>query len=46
MVHALKDLGASEVKLTIYPEATHDSWTQTYSNPDFYKWLLEHKRQP
>jgi predicted peptidase len=34
------------VKLTIYPEAGHDSWTETYSSPDFYKWLLEQKRMP
>lgn len=31
-------------KLTIYPEAEHDSWTETYNNPELYKWLLEHKR--
>ena len=45
MVRALKDLGAGEVKLTVYPEATHNSWAQTYSNPEFYQWLLEHKRE-
>jgi predicted peptidase len=43
MVQALKGLGAGEVKLTIYPEATHNSWAQTYSNPEFYQWLLAHK---
>jgi predicted peptidase len=46
MVQALKGLGADEVKLTIYPEATHNSWEQTYSNPEFYQWLLAHKRAP
>jgi predicted peptidase len=46
MVKALTDLGAEEVKLTIYPEATHNSWEQTYSNPEFYQWLLAHKRAP
>jgi predicted peptidase len=45
MVHALKDLGAGDVKLTIYPEATHNAWAQTYSTPEFYQWLLEHKRE-
>ncbi len=44
MVKALKLLGAKEVKLTIYPEATHNSWAQTYSNPEIYDWLLQHKR--
>lgn len=27
-------------KLTIYPEAEHDSWTETYNNPEIYEWLL------
>lgn len=31
-------------KLTIYPGVKHNSWTQTYSNPDLYKWLLEQRR--
>jgi hypothetical protein len=33
------------VKLTIYPEAGHDSWTETYNNTQLYTWLLEHKRR-
>ncbi len=32
-------------KLTIYPEAGHNSWTATYDNPELYTWLLEQKRQ-
>lgn len=40
MVDALKKCG-SDVKLTIYPEANHDSWTETYNNDDLYKWFLE-----
>lgn len=43
MVDALKKQGGNP-KLTIYPEAGHDAWTETYNNPDFYKWLLEQKR--
>jgi predicted peptidase len=35
---------APNVKLTIYPEALHDSWTQTYDNPEVWKWLFEQKR--
>jgi predicted peptidase len=31
-------------KLTIYPDANHDSWTETYNNPKLYDWLLEHRR--
>jgi predicted peptidase len=44
MVDALKKVGVPEVKLTVYPEAGHNSWTETYDNPELYKWLLEHKR--
>ncbi len=43
MVDALKKAGCT-VKLTVYPEAGHDSWTKTYANPEFYQWLLEQKR--
>lgn len=40
MVDALRKCG-SNVKLTIYPEANHDSWTETYNNDELYKWLLD-----
>ncbi len=43
MVEALKAAGGTP-KFTLYPEAGHDSWTATYANPDFWKWLLEQKR--
>ena len=43
MVDALQAAGA-EVKFTVYPEAGHDSWTETYDNPALYEWLLEQKR--
>lgn len=42
MVQALKAVGCRDVKLTVYPEAKHDSWTATYSNPELYGWLLRH----
>lgn len=44
MVKALKESGGS-VKYTLYPEAGHDSWTETYNNPRLYEWFLEHKRK-
>lgn len=43
MVEALKEAGGN-VRFTIYEGVGHDSWTQTYNNPDLYKWLLEQKR--
>ncbi len=44
MVDALKNAGATNVQFTIYPEAKHDSWTETYNNPELYAWLLRHSR--
>jgi hypothetical protein len=34
----------NNVKLTVYPNAQHDSWTETYNNDGLYTWFLEHKR--
>lgn len=45
MVAALKAAGVKEVELTVYPEAQHDSWTDTYSNEKLYEWLLKHQRK-
>jgi predicted peptidase len=44
MVDALQACGG-DVKFTIYPGVAHDSWTQTYANPELYDWFLSHKRQ-
>lgn len=44
MVTALKKAGVKEISLTVYPEAKHDSWTETYNNPELYEWLLKHQR--
>ena len=46
MVDALKAAGAAEknLKFTVYPEAGHDSWTETYNNPELYEWFLSHQR--
>lgn len=30
-------------KLTIYPEAEHNSWDDTFKNPEVFSWLLSHK---
>jgi predicted esterase len=43
MVRALKKFNP-DVKLTIYPDANHDSWTQTYNNDSLYTWMLQHKK--
>ncbi len=43
MIEAIKEAGGTP-QLTIYPEAGHDSWTETYNNPKLYEWLLSQKR--
>ena len=43
MVDALQNVGR-DVKFTIYPQAGHDSWTETYENPELYEWFLENRR--
>lgn len=44
MVDAIKKAGG-DPKFTVYPEAGHDSWTDTYNNQELYDWFLKHKRQ-
>jgi predicted peptidase len=44
MVDALKKLGCTDIKLTIYPRNEHDCWTEAYQNPELYSWLLSHTR--
>lgn len=43
MVEALKNAGG-DVTFTVYPEAKHDSWTETYANPELYRWFLSHRK--
>ena len=43
MVEAVKRAGG-DAQLTRYPDAGHDSWTETYDNPELYAWLLAHRR--
>jgi len=43
MISALQVYNSS-AKLTIYPEAEHDSWTTTYNNDSLYQWLLLQKK--
>ena len=43
MVNAVKNRGG-DAKLTVYPVAGHDSWTETYNNPQLYEWFLQHRK--
>ncbi len=43
MVDALRACGGN-ARFTVYPGVGHDSWTQTYENPELYQWFLRHQR--
>ena len=42
-VDALKAAGG-KIQFTVLAGHDHDTWTDTYSNPAFYDWLLQHQR--
>lgn len=44
MVSTFKRAGNADVRLTVYPEAGHDSWTAAYNDGALYDWLLQHHR--
>jgi predicted peptidase len=44
MVAAIKKAGG-DPKYTEYPGVGHDSWTQSYENPELYKWLFAQKKE-
>lgn len=44
MIDAVKRTGG-QAKLTIYENCRHDAWTETYSNPAVFKWLLSNVKE-
>ena len=44
MVKALKKNG-NKVKMTSYNNTGHDEWTQTFNNPDVFRWMLEQQKE-
>jgi pimeloyl-ACP methyl ester carboxylesterase len=45
LIEAIRACGG-DARLTVYPEAGHDSWTPAYADPDLYTWLLAQRRRP
>jgi predicted peptidase len=43
LVDALQVCGG-KVRYTLYPDTGHDAWTETYSDPALYSWLLAQQR--
>ena len=44
MVDAVNQAGGS-ARLTVYPQREHNAWSDTYSDPEVYRWLLQHRRE-
>jgi predicted peptidase len=44
MVDVVRNVGNKDVKLTVYPEAGHDAWTQAYGSSELYDWMLQQSR--
>ena len=45
MTNAFLRAGCAEVKLTVYPQDGHDSWTRAYNEPEIWNWFLAHQRK-
>lgn len=43
MVAAIRAAGGTP-RFTLYPDAGHDAWTETYANDAIYAWLLAQRR--
>jgi predicted peptidase len=43
VVNFVKEFGG-DARLTVYSDAGHDSWTQTYDNQELYDWFLKHRK--
>ena len=44
MVAAVNVAGGN-ARLTIYPENEHNAWTDTYKNPELFRWFLSNENQ-
>ncbi len=44
VVEELQRLKAADVKLTLYPDANHNSWDAAFAEPELLPWLFSHRR--
>ena len=44
MIEAVRKAGG-RAKMTLYPGVGHDSWTETYADPEVMAWLFAEKKQ-
>jgi predicted peptidase len=43
-IHAALKKSGSHARMTIYPDAGHDSWTAAYADPELWLWLMQQQR--
>ncbi len=44
MVEMIRARGGERIRLTVHEGAGHDSWTQTYDDPEVWAWLFSQRR--
>lgn len=44
MVSVYRQMGVADLRLSVDPEAGHDSWTKAYEGAALYDWLVSHHR--
>lgn len=44
MIDAYKRVSNNTAKLTVYPDAGHDSWTEAYNSQELWQWLFQQRR--
>lgn len=44
IVKALRDAGAHRIRVTIFPDANHNSWDPAYATPELWAWLAQQHR--
>ncbi len=45
LAEKLESLEAKSIKLTLYPEANHNSWDKAFAEPEFMSWLFSKRKK-
>lgn len=44
LAEQLENIGAKNIKLTLYPEVKHNSWDKAFAEPDLLPWLFSKRK--
>lgn len=44
LAHKLEEIGAKNIRLTLYPEVKHNSWEKAFAEPQLLPWLFSKKK--